>query len=227
MLSGDAVEDQSAVLKEATETKNYAAIHVIHTCLLRLACFFGNWEMALQHVMAVENNIRMLQCVPGSYMYTEYLFFSGLTHIIQAQRATHFGRKGYGKHLRKAKRILKTLDKYVGEGTLDCLPYCLLLDAEVMYFDFMIRKRNLPNVMCAFDKAIAVCKEIDASHIHALASERLGLVLHNLGEEKRAITCFLEAQKMYHKWQAYAKIEPLDEMIANAISGTVVTMQTM
>ena len=227
MLSGDAVEDQSAVLKEAIATNNYMAIHVIHTSLLRLACFFGNWEMALQQVTVVENNLRVLKCIPGSYMFTEYLFFSGLTHIIQAQRASRLGPKGYRKNVRKATRIMDTLEKYVDEGTLDCLPYYLVLRAEVTYLDVKIGKQNVSNVKCAFDKAIAVSKENDALHIHALASERLGLVLLALGEEKRSVTCLLEAQKIYQKWQAFAKMEQLDEVIADAISGTVGTIQTM
>jgi hypothetical protein len=195
VLTGE-VMIQEVLLKEATESKNVLAVHVVWFLRMLLSYYFHDLELAAE--MAA-NLWTLPKKVDGTvFSHSSKVFFRALVAL------GLFRKTGQRKYMAQANALIKRIDQLVKLGDLNCHTMLLILNAEKK-----ITTGNSEEVKRAFDVAIATANRTGFIDRAALANERAGIFFSGLGDMDYARSYLTNAAALYGEWGAQAKVDHL------------------
>jgi predicted ATPase len=139
---------------------------------------------------------------PKGLHFIVYLevFFSGLLDF------SLYRMKGKWKALRQAKQAIRTMERYVKDGLVNCHGMLLLLQAELGSFG-----RHEVVTKKLYDDAMKTFAAGGFIHFHAIASERAAEYMLKVGKRCLFDTYIRASARIYSDWGAFAKTQQLVE----------------
>jgi hypothetical protein len=161
----EGLEKIGALESEEQDSETFA-----HSCWARLnvAFMFGNWSEAEEMAGILRkqgSSFPLIQCYSRCFLI-------GMTYAILA--------RGTGKHsfnARFARNEHRRMHGWLEKGCQTCHPHYMLLSAELGTF-----KSSEPKTRKFYEEAIKVARRTGMTHLEAIGNERLGALLHNMGE---------------------------------------------
>jgi hypothetical protein len=159
-----------------------------------LAYHLGDLTTALE---IAESSHSSKASLPGMFGCHQH-FFAAMTCVAAARSKP----KRRNHLLSMTRKRLQKLRKFA-KHTNDCLPMVHLIEAE------LAAARGDSSAKSSYCKSIALAGEQKLVNLQALACERSGLAMLELGQEVAARTYFDRALQLYNDWGAKAKVEQL------------------
>ena len=111
-------------------------------------------------------------------------------------------------YIGKARRLLRTFRRKAAAGNPDGIVYAKILEAE-----YTVLTSTPTKVRDAFECAIAACQASGFVHYEAHLSERLGIILVELGHFEMASRYISNAVLRFEAWMAAAKVRSTKQML--------------
>lgn len=195
-LSGRGLDENELV--ELCAQKDAAVVDcLVKSFKMQLNYLFGHYDMAQKDAEAAKDlGIKVAQ---GEQLVPRHHFFRGLVAVALAQQG-HQKRK----HIRTAKQVIKTLEKWTRDGCHDSLHRLHLLEAELA----AVQKKECASEL--YKAAIQSANRGSFVHDKALAHERAGVYhLEHDGDTFWASFHLDNAIQCYRNWGAVAKVDDL------------------
>jgi tetratricopeptide (TPR) repeat protein len=198
ILTGAFMEERE-VLNRASSNRDALSMQLVqvHICKLTLATFFGDFELARDHLRKFE------LLIPKNGLHQPIvvmaLFFGGIA-LLSSNRPEVRKAKGKLRHLKNLCRHAPSL-----HASKICL-----LEAELA-----VAAGNATRAMEKFHTSIALSQREMVLHEQALACERMSLFLRKEGNIAEAIYYLNEAKSLYQTWGGVAKVRQLDEFLTS------------
>eukprot|EP00980_Cylindrotheca_fusiformis_P003349 scaffold747_cov120-Cylindrotheca_fusiformis.AAC.5 len=194
MLSGN-VMDQEEELKKVEGYGREMSLRDINMHRLMLCCVFGDWGAAetvlddLQKYLDARDPVNFRSHFRRCYM--------GLAAFGLSREATSIARRK--KYQIMGKRILKSFETEMKNGSVNAFPIVCMLEAE-----------ESPSKE-KYDKAIKACARLGLVHHEAYMCERAGLYFESQKDEGWSEFYVAQAILLYGEWGATAKVDSLTE----------------
>jgi hypothetical protein len=111
-------------------------------------------------------------------------------------------------YINKARRFLREFGRAVAAGNPDAGVLKKMLDAE-----YSVLTRTPTKVRDAFECAIVACQASGFVHYEAYLSERLGIILVELGHYEMASQYISKAVVCFEAWSAAAKVRSTKRLL--------------
>lgn len=211
-LQGAAIRNIDAFLAQGTEVENARTDQVYTTLMMQLCYYMGDLSQANE--MAARNLKYKDDDFPF-FIQTAYPYWRALIYLALVQ-------SGKWKFLRRAKKQIRQVEKYLKGGMINCHHMLLLLQAE--YETTMVLKKGLPkkpekresvftNLRKLYDDAVKAAARSGFNQACALANERAGLMCIRF-DETWAQLYLKNAVNSYSEWGAMIKVEQLQSQHA-------------
>jgi predicted ATPase len=203
VLSGEAM-DEGEMREMAAETKNQVLEGFLLSSKMQLAYYFGDSvERAAQ--LAESSKDYGVKVGQGELSVPRHTFFQGMVWSeMGLQDARGNGSRGKG-YARRVKGILKTMQKWVKNGNMNCLHLAQLLEAELAFL-----QGNHALAAAVYKKSIVSAGRACFAQDIAQAHERSGLFY--LATEADTFWAAYHIDKAilgFQDWGATAKAEQL------------------
>jgi TPR repeat protein len=191
-LSGTIMDDVPFAA-ECEVSGNNRALIILCTFQIAQAFFFQNWSRGVEVYDDLKSKYRQLLLGNNSHFIRFARdMWAGTAYLAMARF-----RPGY---LRKARRIMREVGKYAALGSPDGAVYLKMLEAE---YSMLMGTPN--DVRDAFETAMAACREGGFVHYEAHLSERLGVIMLELGDIKKAQHYMSRAASLFKTWSSKVK----------------------
>lgn len=172
---------------------NNRALILLYTFQIAQAFFFQNWSRGVEVYSDLKSKYRqLLQGNNSHFIRFAREMWAGSAYIAMARF-----RPGY---LRKARRIMREVGRYAALGSPDGAVYLMMLEAE---YSMLIGTPS--EVRDAFEAAMAACRKGGFVHYEAHLSERVGVIMLELGEIKKAQHYLSRAASLFNIWSSKVK----------------------
>ena len=204
-LTGD-IMHEDGYMHHAREANH--PILVVITLILKaqLACFFNEFKVAeavFEKIAKVGHVIRF------SFGAVTWYWSAGFAHY------NLYRLSGKRKHLRKARKYKKRLERMHSLGSPNAAPYLGVLNAE----EASLRRSTSEAMLAkAYDTAIENLSKHKLVHVEGLLNEQAGFAFERLNRGAEAERYFDRAMHLYKdEWGSLAKYEWLKEKRAQQI----------
>ena len=186
--------DEAQFLGEARLPEDGPALAHFQAHRICLYAFFGEFKLGANLVVAND-----AQLTPGVAFSMAHEYMKGVCLFASARSTTT---RTFKTHARK---VLKTIEKWVKDGNPNVRHCELLLKAEKAALDGKILKaKNL------FDAGLGLAERGGFIHHVALANERFGeFLLKDVSDRQLGLRRINDAIKAYESWGAHAKVRLL------------------
>lgn len=182
-------------LQDNAETPDSGLFVLAHRtmklAMMQVCYSFGDYKEALRH--AKESADVGTKVAQGYLFVARHRFLYGMISVANGK-------------VKFAKAIVKTLNKWVDEGKVDCKHYSELLQAEIASAEGRAGK-----AIEMYNNAQATAERLDFVHDLALVHERAGLFYLGLQNAEHTSLHLALAVAFYHKWGAQAKVQQLSD----------------
>ena len=195
-LTGEAMEQEELYLR-AIQTENTATVRNILRYRLMLALLFGDLQLAETMYQEIEKHTDEIQ---AHFAIAREVFAAGITYA------------GLGRSLsmaiykRKARKLLKTMEKWIKHGNVNCHDMLLLMRAEC---ESMSRSADLNEVKKLYDAAISSSSRSGYIHNAALACEKVADFFRTRNDYAWAEDYLKKSLDYYGRWNAWSKVEDM------------------
>ena len=121
------------------------------------------------------------------------------------------------KYIRTGIALLRTLEKWLHNGAVNCHHLVLALKAEQESVETS-KKRTSDDVRESYDKAIVVCARLGFLYDQAILNERAGMFHLDIHELSYASTYLERALYLFSDWGAGAKARQMEERYSNTFA---------
>ena len=202
ILEGEAVENASAFVAEKAMNGNDAALTALHNSRIILLAVLGELELA-----NMECRKSFVERPGTHYSRCCHDFFHGLVHLGLARKLK---RKGQGirsiYYMRQSKKYRKRLEPFVRNGSINCLPFTKILDAESL----SLRSTDRDCTMKVYREAISAASRCGFRLYKGLACEKTAEFLLGRGENSLACDFLQQAWYEYFDFGAIAKLSQME-----------------
>ena len=204
ILTG-AVMEQTSFTEEAQAAKNHILLHGIAFNRLKLSLHFQEWCIVDELLPLIEKYRKKNRGIDKHFSVLDFQVVAGIAYAVLWQRT------GKRKNLHKFQRVLKHSEvAWLSSGLEQCKANYSFLLAEQKVF----QKAGLSVILQAYTKAINDLEHAQLIHFQAFANERAGTVLlQSKGENEMIVAYFSEAQSLYARYGAHAKVNQLEKKI--------------
>ena len=192
--------DESENLAVLKQRGNGSGLCWYYIAKLRLAFFWGDFEIALRMAHEAENIIAGLFSTP---YVVEHNFFSSLTLAALYNQANKSDQKTYGKRLRKNQKQLK---KWAANSPQNNEHKYLLVAAEMA----RLKGQNV-EAAAFYDSSIRAAQEAEFTQNEALTNELAARFYDGSNRASLARGYREQARYLYEKWGADAKVAALEK----------------
>jgi hypothetical protein len=112
------------------------------------------------------------------------------------------------RYISKARRFLRELGRAAATGNPDALILKTIVEAE-----YAVLTSKPTKIRDAFERAIAACQASGFVHYEAHLSERLGMILVELGHFEMASRYISNAVALFETWSAAAKVRSTKQLL--------------
>jgi hypothetical protein len=199
ILTGEAM-DQEECLRMWTKDPNSRALQLLRLNRMILAYFFDDLPLADKMASELCHPVKF---GPGAWLAPRFLF-EGLIAFGLAKSTRHRRR-----YQRRGLRFLRTLEKFVRNGNVNCHHMMLLLRAELA----SLNSRSDPEkVQRAYGDAIMAAGKLGFMHHQAVGNELAGVYfLEQRKDRAWASTYLSRARELFDQWGAKAKVQHMDK----------------
>jgi predicted ATPase len=217
-LEGAAMD--KSVIIQATDKNTKLAEKIVGFFRLQLACFFEDWDLALDALSLVEGGNKTFTAHFNSNIC---IFFTAFAYT---RLAAETGKKSFSK---KADKLLTSIQKAVWNGSVNLEFGLLFLLAEKSLHS----KASETAVKVAYDRAIECAVHNKTLHYEAWANERAAVAMLHFGFMTLATRYADDAIDRFSEWGAHAKVEHCEtkfrELLAarnNHMNETIIIRET-
>jgi hypothetical protein len=199
-LSGEIQDEcEFAVLCEASG--NERALVLLCTYQIAQAFFFHNWDRAVEiYERFTSKHKHLWKTTKANLIHVPLTMWIGSAYTVLARfNSLYIG---------KARRFLRTFLRKAAAGNPDGIVYTKMLEAEYVALTSTPTKAR-----DAFECAIAACQASGFVHYEAHLSERLGIILVELGDFEMAAPYLSNAVLRFEAWMAAAKVRSTKKML--------------
>ena len=201
ILTGTAM-DRDSFTEDAIRAENQPLLHNISFNQLKLGLHFQEWQIA-EDVLPIIEGCRTSKGVEKHFTIYDFTVVAGIAYAVLWQRT------GKRKYIRNFCRLLKQAKGWLSSGPEQCRAIHSFLVAEQAFF----QNSGAVAIKHSYDQAIHDMRRVEMIHLQAFANERAGTVLMELGILDGVLEYFTEAQTLYARYGAKAKVDQLDEKI--------------
>lgn len=199
-LSGDIVNDEAEILLRAAEAQDNLTPGFLHFFSLTLAYVFNEYEIAAAKAHDMKHIFEPPYLHPS--MSCPFTFHALALLAVCNNRPRWVRRKIYAN----ARHTIKTLKRFSGYTSENCLGKVYLLQAEVA-----AATSKLDAARCMYMSATGVLAEVGDKMMHAIACERAAQFFQARGIELAATRYARKAHVGYAEWGATAKVLDLEK----------------
>ena len=185
--------DDTSFAVECEVSGNQRALVLLCTYKIAQAFLFQNWSTGVEINDHLTSKYRQL--LRGSNSH--FLRFAREMWAGSAYLAMARFRPGY---LRKARKIMREVGRYAALGSPDGVVYMKMLEAE-----YSMLMGTPSEVRDAFEAAMAACRQGGFVHYEAHLSERLVVIMLEIGHIDKAQHYLLKAASLFKTWSSKVK----------------------
>lgn len=206
ILTGE-VMDEAVFVKQQTGLKNTLALLFLHRIRLVLLVTLDEFDEADRE----RRSARRLCAEPSTHWMKVFnYFFCALVCLGMARKSKH--RRAY--YLRKARKLRSILDRFARCGSVNCVPFVHLLDAQLLSSSFESRKsgasKEIQCVVSKYNDAINAASRCGFRLCKGIAFEKAGEFLLNQGETVLGVDYLQRAWTEFSDYGAYGKISQME-----------------
>lgn len=196
VLTGDIVNEES-YMSEVRRTGNEIAKATMTITRMMLLYILCEIEDGAKEV----GNLDMEIVSKGTHISTPFLLtFAALAMLASARKT----RKR--KELRRARMIVRIIERFAKAGNLNTPPLLKLMAAE----QTSLHRRSSPDVVKKeYEAAIRMASQSGLSVFEAIGNERAGEYMHAIGDTFWAETYLSRAFRLYDEWGAATKTKQM------------------
>jgi histidine kinase len=191
-VSGTIMDDITFAV-ECEASGNNRALVLLCTYQIAQAFLFQNWSTGVE--VHEHLNSKYRQLLRGSNSH--FLRFAREMWAGTAYLAMARFRPGY---IRKARKIMREVGRYAALGSPDGVVYMTMLEAE-----YSMLMGTPSEVRDAFEAAMTACRKGGFVHYEAHLSERLGVIMLELGHLEKAQHYLSKAASLFKTWSSRVK----------------------
>ena len=212
VLEGEAVENTSAFVAEQANIGNDAALAALHNSRIILLTVLGELDLA-----GMECRKTRLEGPGTHYSMCCHHFFHGLVYLGVARKLKLSGQGIKSIYYRRlSKKYRKRLEPFVQNGSINCIPFTKILDAESL----SLGSTNQDYTMKVYREAISAAAHCGFRLYKGLACEKAGEYLLGRGEKSMAGDYLKQAWYEYSDYGAIAKLTQMQRKYRGICSFT-------
>ena len=178
---------------ECEASGHHRALILLGTYQIAQAFLFQNWSRAVEIYEHLNSKHRKLLRGDNShFMRFAREMWAGTAYLAMARF-----RPGY---LRQGRRIMRKVGRYAALGSPDGAVYLTMLEAE--YSMLMCTPNDMRD---SFEVAMTACRDGGFVHYEAHLAERLGVIMLELGDTKKAQYYLSRASSLFQTWSSKVK----------------------